>query len=835
MERSKIKSAKLEELKEQNFNFGDLIDVDFVTSICEQFTSITGFVTALLELDGTVVIATGWQDICTKFHRVEPKSLKRCTESDIFIGNHLKEGKSYTIYTCKNSLTDAAIPVKVAGKHMANFFTGQFFLENEVPSEACFRKQAEELGITDIEGYLAAYRKVPCFSREKVKKTLSFLVNIVEMLARDAMSKKALHENEKRFRDISESMSDWIWEVDTNGVYTYCSGSVELILGYREDEIIGKTPFDFMPPDEAERVGSVFADIIRNKKPFRDLENWNLTKDSRKVCLLTSGVPIFGDDGELLGYRGVDSDITERKLTEVNLLFKTTLLEAQSEASVDGILVVDQEGKTIQFNNKFIEIWNIPKQVLDTKDDEQMLRHVIGQLKYPDEFIEKIKYLYEHTDEKSFDEIRFRDGTIIDRYSCSLIDSTGEYYGRVWYFRDITERKHAEEALETAMHNAETATEAKGEFLANMSHEIRTPLNSIIGFADLLSDEDLTKEQSNYVKMISNSGKHLLQVINDILDFSKIEAGKLEIELIEFSLDEKLNEVQMLLCKQAEEKEIEIRVNKTNNLPSIICSDPSRIYQCLVNLVNNAMKFTEKGHVYINVFLDDNDSKPFIHFDVEDTGIGISKDRQDAIFESFTQADGSTNRIYGGTGLGLSITKQLAGLLGGELTLTSQEGKGSVFSLVIPANIDVSNKPKMDNEIDTKKIVSCLDNNLSGHILVAEDCKANQMLIRILLEKMGIKVTIVENGELAVQQALAGNYDLILMDMQMPVMNGYEATKRLRTEGMDIPVVALTASTMVGDRDKCIEAGCDDYLTKPIDRNKLVEMLQKYLSSKVRP
>ncbi|MBW8034645.1 MAG: response regulator [Planctomycetes bacterium] len=382
--------------------------------------------------------------------------------------------------------------------------------------------------------------------------------------------------------------------------------------------------------------------------------------------------------------------------------------------------------------------------------------------------------------------------------------------------------------------HAEMANMTKSQFLANMSHEIRTPMNAIIGFSDLLADEDLTTDQQQDVDIIRESGKNLLELINDILDFSKIEAGQLDTEIIDRSLGEILNSFESMMKPMVEEKSLGFKINESNGLPARIRTDPTRLNQCLINLVNNAVKFTEQGHVHINVSLVDKDDRPYIRFDVADTGIGIAKERQEAIFESFTQEDGSTTRKYGGTGLGLTITKQLVELLSGELTLTSEVGKGAVFSLVIPAGVDVTKQPLLDRN----NIARHADHSkgqaeqpeFSGNVLVAEDVKTNQILIKLLLERLGLQVTIVEDGNQMLQKVLTGQFDLIFMDIQMPYMNGYEAAMAIRNEGITTPIIALTANAMKGDKKKCLEAGCDDYMAKPIDREKLFEMLGKYLS-----
>ena len=380
---------------------------------------------------------------------------------------------------------------------------------------------------------------------------------------------------------------------------------------------------------------------------------------------------------------------------------------------------------------------------------------------------------------------------------------------------------------------AKIAERAKSQFLANMSHEIRTPMNAIMGFSDLLADEDLTGEQREHVNIIRESGHSLLDLINNILDFSKIEAKQLEIDMVVCSLGRILNFIDSTTMPQAEKKFLDFKIVECDGLPERIHTDPSRLRQCLINLTNNAVKFTEKGHIYVNVSLEDRDNQPYIRFDIEDTGIGIPKDKQEEIFEGFVQADGSTNRRYGGTGLGLAITKQLTELLKGELTLTSKEGKGSIFSIIIPAGLDVTKQPPLDLHAVHKASgkTETGQPEFSGHVLVAEDARTNQVLIKSLLKRVGLQVTVAKDGNEAVQKALATQFDLIFMDIEMPNMNGYEVTKALRKEGLRTPIIALTAYAMKGDDEKCFAAGCDDYISKPIEHNKLLQILDKYLSA----
>ncbi len=382
---------------------------------------------------------------------------------------------------------------------------------------------------------------------------------------------------------------------------------------------------------------------------------------------------------------------------------------------------------------------------------------------------------------------------------------------------------------------AETANEAKSQFLANMSHEIRTPMNIITGFADLLSSEEDPDERQYYVDLIQKAGKSLLRIIDEILDVSRIEAGKLEIEIKDCSLDKLLDGIEVMMRPLAREEGLEFDVFRSGKLPDTIQTDSGRLRQCLINLIGNAIKFTRQGHVHLKVSAEDMQNKPFLRFDVEDTGIGIPQDKHVAVFETFSQADGSHTRQYGGTGLGLTITKQLAKLLGGDLSFTSAEGKGSVFSLLIPAAVDAESSALSGEGVQTKDAAaeSVITDNLqfSGKILLAEDSKSNQILVEKILQLYGLEVVTVDNGKEAVEKTLQGSFDLILMDIQMPGLNGLEATKKLREAGITTPIVALTAYAMPKDRANCIAAGCDDYISKPIDQDELRRVLSKYVAA----
>jgi signal transduction histidine kinase/CheY-like chemotaxis protein len=387
--------------------------------------------------------------------------------------------------------------------------------------------------------------------------------------------------------------------------------------------------------------------------------------------------------------------------------------------------------------------------------------------------------------------------------------------------------------LERALEEAKAANRVKGQFLANMSHEIRTPMNGITGFSSLLIETDLSSEQREYAEAIQGSAENLLQLINDILDLSKIEAGKLTVERIAFNLSSVLKEVIGLLSLKAEEKGIALHLRYDSGVPGTLIGDPGRLRQILINLVHNAVKFTEKGAVTLRVVCEEKENdQARLRFSVEDSGIGIPGDRLSAIFEKFTQADTSTTRRHGGTGLGLTISKHLVDMMGGVIGVKSLPGEGSTFWVLLPLPfLDEESFPS-EARPDREKRLPNDRETVHARVLVVEDHKVNQKMMEKMLKKLGVSVKVAENGEEAVRGVETEHYDLVFMDCQMPGMDGYEATARIRSLQAprgDVPVIAMTAHAMAGDREKCLEAGMDDYLAKPVRKEAVLAMIRKYL------
>jgi|GEM_PF-498253 len=731
------------------------------------------------------------------------------------------------------------------------------FLTNDVQNDPCVHNHqwAKEHGLVSFAGYQLRIENgqvlgvLALFSKHTIQPPedamLDGISSNVAMAVQESILSKHLQESEEKYHGLFENSRDALMTIEPpSWKFTSCNtATLKLFHVDTKEKFTSLGPWDISPlqqPDggaSADKSREMIEKAMKEGSSFFEWTHKRITGEEFPATVLLTKM----EQGGKVCVQATVRDITAQKQTENAL--------KQSEARYKSYIEVT--GQVAWVTNARGEV----------EEDMPSWRKFTGQTYeeikgtewakaiHPDDVEHTLQVWNNAVATKSLFEVESRlrrhDGVYRNLLARGflIIDKDGNTKEWVGTCIDITERKRAEDELKRINESlristarecelaaqAKKASAAKSEFLANMSHEIRTPLNSIIGFTEILLRENLSEQHKEQLTTVYNSGRHLLQLINDILDLSKIEAGKMTIEMTKCSLADIIARIESMMHPFAAEQGIEFAINEKSRLPANILTDPARLSQCLINLVNNAIKFTKQGHVYVNISMEDHNGKWFIRFEVEDTGIGISSEFQQKIFESFSQEDGSTSRNYGGTGLGLAITKKFAELFGGTITLTSEKDKGSVFAFVIPANIDMANEPLLDrNSVGYKTGVN-KQVRFNGSILVAEDIKSNQMLMKILLEKMGLKTTLADNGEEAVDKAKSQSFDLIFMDIHMPQMDGYDATMALRDNGIKTPIVALTANAMEGDEEKCLKAGCDGYLPKPVIYTKLVAMLNKFL------
>ncbi len=547
---------------------------------------------------------------------------------------------------------------------------------------------------------------------------------------------------------------------------------------------------------------------------------------------LSRSSPIKDANGNITGVVHVAMDITASKTAESALRESERRLANIIAFLPDATFVIDKGGRVIAWNRAIEKMTNVKAEEILGKGDYEYAFPFYGE---PRPMLIDLANRPDSDIEARYNNIKKQeDGSLIGEAhtpmlkggmayllgsASALYDLEGNYWGAIESIRDITDRKHAEEELQRSKEEAESATRAKSEFLANMSHEIRTPMNAVIGLTGLMLDEPLTPGQRECLEIICSSGDTLLAIINNILDLTKIEANMLELEYQPFDLRSCIKASLDLVSASASEKGLSIGYTIEDNTPNMILGDPTRLSQILINLLNNAVKFTEKGEVSIHVSSTrPEESKYEIHFAVKDTGIGIPQDKMPRLFQSFSQIDASTARKYGGTGLGLAISKRLVEMMEGRMWVESEEGKGSVFHFIFGA------EPIISGPIDTVKPAAFpvsdyqgqLDPSLS--ILVAEDNQVNQIVVKKMLNKLGCSAAdVAANGKEVLQALEARAYDVILMDVQMPEMDGLEATKEIRRRwpGGGPKIIAMTASALKGDRERCLAAGMDGYISKP--------------------
>lgn len=830
--------------------------------------------------------------------------------------------------------------------------------DNELCPIKCYKENNYQKIKTEkfIDGI---YYEVYAFPLINENKILEILIDVSERIQYE----KRIKINEEKYQNIIDKVKNYIYRVEYNDgtvVSAYHSPMREIITGYSQEDYNKNADLwaDMIHPEDKEKVLNYFNNLPKNNN-IKTIEHRIICKDgSIKWVSNTSNVE-FNSEGKKISETGYIIDITEKKEMEEKNLKTLDVLEQLSfavEQSPNSIVITDINGTIEYVNAKFTQITGYSKQEA-IGNNPRILKSGDQTTDYYNNLWDSLKegkeWRGEFYNKKKNGEYYWELASI-----SPIRNTNGEITHYIAIKEDISERKEFEKELVEAKIIAENATQAKSDFLANMSHEIRTPMNAIIGMTNLLIDTKLTAEQKEYANTIYNSADVLLSLINDILDLSKIESGKLTLEKIDFNLIDAVESSIDLVALNAAKKGIEIISYIDAKIPSFIKGDPVRIRQILINLINNAVKFTNDGEIEVNATLvEENENSFLIEFNVRDTGIGIKEEDLPKLFQSFMQVDSSTTRKFGGTGLGLSICKQLVRLMGGELSVESDYGYGSTFSFYIKADkptgifklecsansfkdmkflifddndsfnksikkyieewggnlLIVNNKEKCleltdfsqfqamiikydllkdknlinsitIHKIDVKKILltstsfytnedfakdelrilgqnqiqkpvkkSALfkalqkiiasdlttkeyttetENNgehFDADILIVEDNETNYKLLQIILNKLGAHTVVAKNGLEALEFVKERRFDIILMDIQMPVMNGYDATIQIRAVGVNTPIVAVSANVFKDDIDRAISAGMNSYLTKPYKKDEIINVLNQFV------
>ena len=830
--------------------------------------------------------------------------------------------------------------------------------------------------------------------RGSIQTLIDIILSIYEKLSSNTlnlMRELAEHKDDeerlKRERDkhlvYLRNASDGIHIVDAEGTIVEVSDSFCQMLGYRFDEMIGMHVSQWDAGFSSDEQKSVLKNQFATKQRSQ-FETRHRHKDGRIIDVEVSGFPFELDKKPVLF--NASRDITERKRSEAQLAKSLSLLNATLESTYDAILVVDLNHTWVTYNQKFVDLWQIPKEIMQAKDDKAALSYVMAQLIDPDAFLQKVLALYATPELDSFDTFEFKNGKIIERYSIPQ-RIHDQVVGRVWSFRDVTvqkqaerllvssenkyktlielagdailladtqtglvvdcnqqaevllgktksdiiglhqcqihpsgqadhyqalfkkhiqegrsmaedvyvlhqdgrmipvdvhariielegkqfifgifrdisKRKQTEQELQAHRENleglvkersreieqlnrqlerraleSEAANRAKSAFLSNMSHEIRTPMNAILGMTHILQrSSGLTENHQDKLAKINIAGEHLMTIINDVLDISKIEAGKLKLEQTEFSVFEMIQRLMVLMGERIRSKGLNVRID-TDHLPDLLRGDVTRLTQMLLNYLGNAIKFTDQGEIFLRAsIVKESAENLLLRFSVEDTGIGVTEEQASRLFNIFEQADSSTTRRYGGTGLGLAINRYLAALMGGEVGFMSRPSGGSIFWFTARVEkIKANSSGILAKSSDIENAEELLKrDHLGARVLIVEDDIINRVVVTEILNAVGLDLAFAENGRLALETVQSGQFDLILMDMQMPELNGVDATRAIRKlpEYASTPIIAMTANAFDDDRQRCLDAGMNDHLSKPVIPKDLFKTLLYWLEQR---
>ena len=770
------------------------------------------------------------------------------TEKNKLLSNDITLDLPVAIYTCNKegfitSYNNAAVIMwgrtPVLGKEKC---CGSFKLFNTdgtlLPADECPMAIALKEGRTVSDQEIELERPdgsilygkpfaTPLFDSKGI---ISGAVNMVE----DITERRKHDEYNHHLAAIVRYSEDAIISKAIDGTIKTWNKGAEHIFGYTAKQMVGKNISKIIPTEYLKEEKE-FLKRITNNETILNYETVRVKKSGEQIHVSVTLSPLKDKDGKFVGVSKIARDITKEKLASQ---YTRSLIEA----SKDPMITINKEGKIMDMNQAMIEVTDKSRKMLTGSDFFNYFKEK-----------ESARKIYKEIFEKGF--VTNYPLTLIDGKLTPVLcngstykDEQGKVLGAVVVARVITEQKRFEKELTEARVFAELATEiaeaakikaenatkiaeeavkSKQQFLSNMSHEIRTPMNAIIGFTKVVLKTELTVKQKEYLTAIKVSGDSLIVLINDILDLAKVDAGKMTFAQTPFKLSLSISAMLHLFETKIQEKNLELVKQYDNTIPEVLLGDPVRLHQIILNLVSNAVKFTNQGKITVSVrMLEEDNEKVIIEFAVSDTGIGISKDKLKTVFENFQRATSDTARLYGGTGLGLAIVKQLVEPQGGTINVQSETDKGTTFSFTLPFQKTTEIAEVLPEIITQNKEIKNIK------VLVVEDIALNQLLMKTLLDDFGFERDIAANGKIAIEKMEANTYDVILMDLQMPEMNGFEATDYIRTTmNSSIPIIALTADVTTVDLEKCKAVGMNDYLAKPVDEkllySKIVNLVKK--------
>lgn len=660
--------------------------------------------------------------------------------------------------------------------------------------------------------------------------TLYSIRGVIQDINDQKTVQKQLRKQEKRNQQLVETVQDIIFWLDLEGYFIDINPMIYTVTGFTQNELKSTHFSHIIPAEYQYGVEEWFQEVLTASNPKLNERIPILTKEQewRWVDL---NIQRRREDNEIQEVFGIARDVTQQTQTQQELANTTQRLKTLVDNLQSGVLLEDENGKVYLINQRFFELFELPYSddynVAENRHDV-LSRAIEGfESPDPDTFNKTVEAIIYNRRTVHDYEVKLTSGRVLSMDTVPIYQDEW-YLGHLWQYHDITREKQESQALNRAKEEAEKASKAQADFLSTMSHEIRTPLNSVIGIAHILLDQNPRSDQLENLQALKFSGENLLNLINDILDFNKIEAGKIQLEERPFDLHKVIRGVYNTHSFKAEEKGLKLSYEFDDSISSYLKGDPTRISQIVNNLLSNAIKFTDEGAVIVKVQkTGETANKDHLYFEVLDTGPGIPEESQSEIFKNFTQASSTSTRKYGGTGLGISITQRLLSLYNSELNVSSIVGKGTRFYFNISMEKAETSENKEIEESNNRK-----DQALGGyHILIAEDNQMNTFMARQFLEKWGLTITAVEDGHQAVQAASIEQYDLILMDLQMPEMDGYESAMQIRQLAgyADTPIIALTASAFGPLIPRVLEYQMNDALTKPFDPQNLYAKLQKYL------